>query len=442
MSSLALRTTPAPRDPTPPAGIGDGLPLSALTPVFSGLRIGLHLMIAGLTGLVIVRALVGAVPNPGNVVPLALAFLASYVGGSALARRRPWRWVIPVWMALLLVEWLALTLLAPDAAFIVFPLFFLQLHVLPLRAGIPLVLLSVLLTIWSMSLHVGLGLGATLGPLTGAAVAVAVGLGYRALLREAAERQNLISDLLATRAELAATARDAGTLAERQRLAREIHDTVAQGLSSIQLLLHAAEPTVSDPAALEHLVLARETAGANLQETRRFIRELTPPALDTQTLPGALARLAQSVERAAAGSGRPTTVSLHVTGDAVALPMSLETTLLRIAQSSLANVAQHAGADRAEVTLSYMTDEVALDIVDDGRGFTVPDATEHRPDSFGLVAIRQRVGQLGGSFVLESAPGQGTAVAVTFPIPPDGSAAGSSTAGASTAGASTAGVPA
>jgi signal transduction histidine kinase len=416
MSSLALRATPDGRDPTPPAGIGDGLPLSALTPVFSGLRIGLHLMIAGLTGLVIVRASLGAVPNPVLVVSLAVVFLATYVGGSALARRRPWRWVIPVWMALLLMEWLALTLLAPDAAFIVFPLFFLQLHVLSLRVGIPLVLLSVILTIWSLSLHVGLGLGATLGPLTGAAVAVAVGLGYRALLREAAERQNLISDLLATRAELAATARDAGTLAERQRLAREIHDTVAQGLSSIQLLLHAAERTVTDAAAREHLVLARETAAANLQEARRFIRELTPPALESQSLPGALARLAGAVQHTAAGGGRVTTVTLHVTGDVVGLSMALETTLLRIAQSSLANVAQHAGADRAEVTLSYMSDEVALDIVDDGRGFTVTDVAAHRTDSFGLVAIRQRVEQLGGSFVLESAPGQGTAVAVTFPL--------------------------
>ena len=425
MSTIALRTQPARRDPMPPARIGDGLPDSALTPVFSGLRIGLHLLIVALTGLVIVRALLGAGPDTGVVVLLSLLFVASYAGGSVLARRRPSAWLVTVWMTLLLVEWLALTLLAPDAAFIVFPLFFLQLHVLPLRAGIPLVMLSVLLTIWSMSLHVGLALGATLGPLVGAAVAVAVGLGYRALLREAAERQHLIEDLLTTRSELAAAARDAGTLAERERLAREIHDTVAQGLSSIQMLLHAAESRVSDPAALDHLRLARDTAAANLAETRRFIRELTPPALETQSLPGALARLAASAERTAAGGGAgrsavgtvvATRVSLHVTGDPTVLPMPLETTLLRIAQGSLANVAQHAGAGRAEVTLSYMTDEVALDIVDDGRGFTVSEAAAERPDSFGLVAIRQRVEQLGGTFVLESAPGQGTAVAVRFPI--------------------------
>jgi signal transduction histidine kinase len=190
---------------------------------------------------------------------------------------------------------------------------------------------------------------------------------------------------------------------------------VAQGLSSIQLLLHAAELTVTDASALEHLRLARDTAAANLQEARRFIRELTPPALVTQTLPGALARLAAASERTATGSGLATRVTLHVTGDAVPLSMPLETTLLRIAQGSLANVAQHAGASRAEVTLSYMSDEVALDIVDDGRGFTLATSPDAGSTSFGLVAIRQRVEQLGGTFVLESGPGRGTAVAVTFP---------------------------
>ena len=96
MTSLALPATTVSRDPTPPASIGDGLPHSALTPVFSGLRIGLHVMIVALTGLVVVRTLVGAAPNPVTVVTLALVFLATYVGGSELARRRPWRFVVPV----------------------------------------------------------------------------------------------------------------------------------------------------------------------------------------------------------------------------------------------------------------------------------------------------------------------------------------------------------
>lgn len=401
----------------PAATIGGGLPPSALTPVFTGLRMGLHLLIAALTAVVVVRALLGVWPSPGLIIGLAAVFLGTYVGGSYLARTRTEWWIVPVWLGLLLAEWLVLTLLAQDAAYIVFPLFFLQLHVLPPRWGVPLVLVSVLLAVWALSRNLGFSVGAALGPLIGAGVAVAIGLGYRALLREAAERQSLIAELRGAQAELAATERQAGILAERGRLAREIHDTLAQGLSSIQLLLHAAERTVTDEVALEHLRLARDTAAANLQETRRFIRELTPPALETQTLPGALSRLADSATREAARSAEATAVSLHVTGEPARLPMRLEATLLRIAQGSLANVAQHAAATRAEMTLSYMTDEVTLDIVDNGRGFT-PSAPGPGPggESFGLVAIRQRVEQLGGTFVLESQPGRGTALAVTFPL--------------------------
>lgn len=408
------------RDATtlPDASIGDRLPHSALTPVFTTLRIGLHILITALTALVVVRALFGVWPLPGVVVTLAVLFLGVYIAGGHLARTHAAPWIIAVWLITLMALWLVLTLFASDAAYLVFPLFFLQLHVLPLRSGIAAVTISVLLAIWALIFHLGWNLGAVLGPLIGAGVAIAIGMAYQALLREAAERQALIADLIATRAELASTERAAGTLAERERLAREIHDTLAQGLSSIQMLLHAAERTVTDATARDHLRLARETAAANLQETRRFISELTPPALVEQTLSGALKRLTETATAEAAQSEIPTIVSLHVTGEPIPLPMRLEATLLRIAQGSLANVAQHAAATRAEVTLSYMSDEVALDIVDNGRGFTPDVATPGaRHESFGFVAIRQRVEQLGGTFVLESAPGQGTALAVTFLLP-------------------------
>ncbi|WP_022883935.1 sensor histidine kinase [Glaciibacter superstes] len=407
---------------TSDATIGSRLPHSALTPVFTGLRIGLHVLITVLTLFVIVRASFGVWPWPGFIVALAGLFLGAYVAGSYLARTRPSTWIVPVWLVLLMALWLLLTLLSSDAAYIVFPLFFLQLHVLPLRWGIPAVLVSVVLAIGVLGLHFGWNVGAIFGPLIGAGVAVAIGLGYRAMLREAEERQALIRDLIGARAELASTEREAGTLAERERLAREIHDTLAQGLSSIQLLLHAAERTMTDAGALGHVRLARETASTNLQEARRFIRELTPPALDTQTLPGALKRLAESattsgMQTRELQAPETTLVSLQVTGDPIPLPMRLESTLLRIAQGSLANVTQHAAATRAEITLSYMTDEVALDIVDNGRGFQVSTIDSDRPaDSFGLVAIRQRVEQLGGTLTIESKPGKGTAIAVTFPL--------------------------
>lgn len=103
-------------------------------------------------------------------------------------------------------------------------------------------------------------------------------------------------------------------------------------------------------------------------------------------------------------------------GTPVALPTPYEVALLRIAQSALANTVRHAGASRAEITLSFMDTAVALDVVDDGSGFDPLHATSDE-GGFGLPAMRSRAESLGGTFAVESTPGQGTAVAVTLPLP-------------------------
>lgn len=202
---------------------------------------------------------------------------------------------------------------------------------------------------------------------------------------------------------------EAGALEERSRLARKIHGTVAQGLSSIQLLLHAAERGGVAGEALEQVQLARETAAANLAETRHFIRALSPPALDGHTLVDAVSRLTTSASRDGL------VVNFHVSGTPRTLAMPLETTLLRIAQASMSNVSQHASAKRVELTLTYLDDWVSLDIVDDGRGFD-PKAAD-RPGSFGLIALRERVEKLGGTLSVESQPGAGAAIAAAFETP-------------------------
>ena len=312
-----------------------------------------------------------------------------------------------------------MSFLTPDAAFLAFPLFFLELHVLEAPIAVPLVVITFGLSVWGT---------ATPPRIRGRhdprpahqrrrrdrhrARATAP------CRRRRSDRQALILDLLATREELAAASREAGTLAERERLAREIHDTVAQGLSSIQMLLHAAERDVDDERTREKLRLARETAAENLGETRRFIRELTPPSLDEQTLPAALRRLADAVNEQAQQSGSATRVEFRTSGDAVMLPMAVDATLLRIAQGSLANVLRHSDADRGEVTLSYLGDEVALDVVDDGVGFDPRAAQREEVDgiAFGLRAMRQRAERQGGSIEIESAPGEGTAVSVRIPV--------------------------
>ncbi len=390
---------------------------SALTPVFVGLRAGLHLLFVALTLLVVIRA--GLVPAPSGplVIALAAIVLATYGLGAVLARpgraRRPGLGRTPalVWLAVLALEWVLLLWATPDAAYLVFPLFFLQLHLLGRWWGSAAIVASTLVVIVVLGLHGEFTVGGVVGPLVGAGVALLIGLGYQALAREAEQREMLMRELLATRGQLAATEHESGVLAERARLAREIHDTVAQGLSSIQMLLHAAERADPGRPGAEYVRLARETAAANLVDARRFIRELTPPELDEQGLGGALRRLAES-QWAAQGLEVRVQVS-----DTVALPMHLQTALLRIAQGAIANVIQHARATTATIALLADADGLSFTVTDDGVGFD-PDAAADAPagssDSFGLQATRERVQQLGGSLDIDAAPGRGTRLAVTI----------------------------
>ncbi|MFI6055018.1 sensor histidine kinase [Streptomyces violascens] len=382
------------------------------TPVAALLRLCLHALLGGLLALAAVRAVGDGAPHAGAVVAAVVLMAAVYAAGVALPAVRPGTPAAAVWLGALGASWLALLVLSSEALWAAFPLYFLLLHLLPLRWALPAVLATAGAAIASFVLHgQQVTPGAFIGPLLGAAVAVATVLGYDALYRESERRRELIDELVATRAELAQAERTAGTLAERERLAREIHDTLAQGLSSIQLLLRAAERALpaGDPAR-EHVEQARRAAQDNLAEARRFVKALTPPDLEHGSLSGALERLCAAAPGPA--------VQFGVSGTPVELPTPYEVALLRIAQSALANTVQHAGAGRAEITLSFMDTSVALDVVDDGRGF---DPAERRPkeetSGFGLPAMRSRAQSLGGTLSVESAPGQGTAVAITLPLP-------------------------
>ncbi|NYD67762.1 sensor histidine kinase [Agromyces atrinae] len=386
-----------------------------LTPVFVALRSGLHLVFVGLTVLVIVRAVVAPTETSGLVIGLSVVLLGVYGAGALVAKRGRDRGRAGgiVWLALLVILWAALLGLTPEAAYLVFPLFFLDLHLLGRRWGSLAIIAMTALAIVTLGLHGGWSVGGVVGPLVGAGVALLIGLGYQALAREAEEREALMAELVATRDQLAATEHESGVIAERARLAREIHDTVAQGLSSIQMLLHAAERADPGRLGVEHIRLARETAAANLVETRRFIRELTPPDLDDHGLGGVLRRLA-ATQWATQGLDVQVRVS-----DALALPMHVQTALLRIAQGAIANVIQHADARTATITLAVDASSVLFTIVDDGVGFDTTAATDDsaaRSDSFGLHATRERVQQLGGALTVDSAPGRGTRLAVELAL--------------------------
>ncbi|GAA1656222.1 hypothetical protein GCM10009765_01890 [Fodinicola feengrottensis] len=212
-------------------------------------------------------------------------------------------------------------------------------------------------------------------------------------------------------AELVHQAEEAAVIAERQRMAREIHDTLAQGLTGIITQLEAAEQADWS----RHVATATWLARQSLTEARRSVHAVRPEALEAARLPEALrntARQWSEVNEMAA--------EVHVTGTAAKLPADVEVALLRAAQEGLVNVAKHAGAARVGLTLSYMPDVVTLDVRDDGVGFD-PDASA-APDpgkgGYGLTGMRQRLESVGGSLVVETEPGAGTALSATVPVCP------------------------
>lgn len=410
---------------------------STLAPVFAGLRFGLHALLVGLAVFAVARAFaIGSARAPW-VLAVGAAFVVVYLAGAWATARRARsraarsrqgqlrqtpdtgepatsrRGLAIVWIIVLTLLWAVLTWLSPEGAFLVFPLFFLYLHLLPGPAGVATVVVTCAFAILALGLHLGFSIGGVIGPIVGAGVALLIGLAYRALTREAQERERLLAELMRTREQLARTERAQGALAERSRLAREIHDTVAQGLSSIQMLLRAAERDASE-ASLEYLQLARETAAENLAETRQIVRELTPGRLD--------GGLAAALERLGREQSELAGIVIHVTADRAELPMETQTALLRLAQGALSNVVRHSGANSASVQLR-IEDDVAnniavLEVNDDGRGFDLvaAESASHVADSFGLRAMRERVGQLGGEFALVSRPGKGTEVIARLPV--------------------------
>ena len=209
-------------------------------------------------------------------------------------------------------------------------------------------------------------------------------------------------------------ARQAGVADERARLAREIHDTLAQGFVSVLTQLEAAaDPLSGAPAgAVERVRRAAAIARSSLGEARRSVQALRPEALEAAPLSAAIGRV---VARWSDDAGVDAGVTL--TGRAVALPPATEVTLLRATQEALANVARHAAATSVSVTLSYLGDAVVLDVHDDGSGFDRLAPRNGSGGGFGLEALRQRVDAAGGYFGLESEPGGGTTVTVHIPLP-------------------------
>ena len=224
-----------------------------------------------------------------------------------------------------------------------------------------------------------------------------------------------VGDLLSIaieRARLYAHSAEVGAVEERNRLAREIHDTLAQGLSAIALQLETADALLEserEPERIQRAIQqALHLARTNLDEARRSVLDLRAAPLEGRTLAEAVNQLVQEVTAKAALA-----VNLQVVGAHQPLPVAIEAGLYRVTQEALTNIVSHAHATRSDLHLLVTLQSVQLTIHDNGCGFE-PDTVT--PNRYGLTGMNERVRLLGGQLQIQSAPGAGTKVVVTIPL--------------------------
>lgn len=230
----------------------------------------------------------------------------------------------------------------------------------------------------------------------------AFGVWVESITEQSRERARLIEELETSRAEVARLSEEHGAQQERERLAGEIHDTLAQGFSSIIMLVQAAQRQ-RDPA--RHLALAVQTAKENLAEARALVSALAPAPLDSASLVDAMRRIA-----ARTGDELGLGVAFEVHGAARPLATRTDVVLIRALQEGLANVRKHAAAGTVRVGLEYGEQRVRLSVADDGAGFA-----EAETGGYGLLTMRGRVEQAGGTVAVRSTPGAGTTLTVEVP---------------------------
>lgn len=273
--------------------VQDQPPTSSLS-ILRFLRVTLHVGFAVLLAVALLRLLSGGVMGPERYVLVAgaVALAAVYLAGTVAEKRfasgrstvDPARYAVP-WVATVTVLWGLLLAGHAEFSWLAFPIFFVILHLLQRWVALAVVALMTAAVVWSQWSASGAPLpdtAAVVGPVVGAAFAVVTSHAYKLLYRESEGHRLAAEELRRTRSELAATQHEAGVLAERGRLAREIHDTLAQGFSSIVLVSRAAEKSLASGdvgSAAESLVMIRRTASENLAEARNFVRGLSSPLL-------------------------------------------------------------------------------------------------------------------------------------------------------------------
>lgn len=354
--------------------------------------------------------------------PLSLA-LPALLAASYQFLAMPWlldrgpRWAGPLNLALVSAGCFVFVLRDPNVGFIVSvvlsqfsPLTGFRLRGIAILAGVAAVLS------FPVALREDFAAGAMVGWLItwGGALAfnIFIGVFITELISDSHRRGTLIRELEETRAELDRAHHEAGVLEERERLAREIHDTLAQGFTSLLMLVQAAEATLATnpDATRERLELAAQTARENLAEARSLIGAQGKGMIADLPLDTSIRRLAERTDREAGCAVRVT-----VGGQTRALTANVQVVIVRVVQEALANVRKHSGAATVRIDLVYGDCGLRLTVADDGVGF---DATDRQ--GFGTRSMRERVAEIGGTLELRTAPGEGTSVVTEVPYAADG----------------------
>ncbi|WP_394277140.1 sensor histidine kinase [Luteococcus sp.] len=340
------------------------------------------------------------------------ALLVTYLGGLLVQSRRPDHARRPLlgrlWVLALALLWAAASAVSGAWVWLVFPIFFLVLFIWPsptcwlLLAG---------LTLWAglspLTRGEGLAVGKLLGPALGAGAAVIAWTIGRQLHRDALAQQQLAEQVLQAQDELLATEKARARAVEREGLARDLHDTLAQGLNSIVMLSRSA--AAEHPEAGGQLAVIEQTARENLVQARQLVHRLTRE--ESRDLREALTELVEATARRERAIGSGLEVRLSVSGDEGPVGPEVQQVVVMATRSLLANVVQHAQARTCVVSLAWFDDALALDVVDNGVGL----ATDHA-DRFGLSALRSRVETVRGTISVESEPGGGTCVGLHLPL--------------------------
>jgi signal transduction histidine kinase len=352
---------------------------------------------------------------PGNV-PAAVAALTAMavfvlVLGRPATRLPELDWRTFAFVGVVVGLWVLAMLASPVSIASVPAIYPVVFSTLPLRAAlvvttmvniVPLALLLVSQGTQSPNLSMAVAI-----TLIGVVATPVIGTVIITSMRQRRELAIVVGELEATRAETARLSRQSGAAAERERLALEIHDTLAQGFTSIVALAQAVEAELdTDPAAASrHVELIRATARENLAEARVMVADLAPAALDDSSLPAAIGRLA---DRLSAETG--ITVTVNTGHELPALGMASDVVLLRAAQEALANVRKHSQAGEVRVDLSATDHGVRFSLADNGVGLA-----EDHAVGFGLRGMKARVAQVGGTMSVSPTPGGGVTVEVEVP---------------------------